>query len=91
VFLDEKENSSDNNALGVYWFDLVSRAFGHFLAAARQRNGCVLSFAAGHVEFWKWRRPNILNALGKNAAGNFDFPNDPDVLRLAETVPRTVP
>jgi prepilin-type N-terminal cleavage/methylation domain-containing protein/prepilin-type processing-associated H-X9-DG protein len=57
AFLDEHEESIDNGALGVYppgnwiWWNLP---------ASRHRQGCVLSFADGHVEYWRWKDESVL-------------------------------
>ena len=57
VFIDEHENSIENARLTVpvigdwTWIDFP---------AARHLNGCVLSFADGHAELWRWREPNTL-------------------------------
>ncbi|MGA2174512.1 MAG: prepilin-type N-terminal cleavage/methylation domain-containing protein [Verrucomicrobiota bacterium] len=65
VFLDEAENSIDNNALGIYCGVLINnntaiqtsgtgvQAYWN-LPASRHNNGCNLSFADAHVEHWQW-------------------------------------
>lgn len=82
VFLDEKEDSIDNNALGIWPLTFGSQGFWNVPAAERHQNGCVLSFGDGHAEYWRWRGANI-----KNAVPFSSYPNDPDWRRLAETVP----
>jgi prepilin-type N-terminal cleavage/methylation domain-containing protein/prepilin-type processing-associated H-X9-DG protein len=55
VFLDEHENSIENARFTVaqigdwVWIDFP---------ATRHLNGCVLSFADGHSELWRWLEPN---------------------------------
>jgi prepilin-type N-terminal cleavage/methylation domain-containing protein/prepilin-type processing-associated H-X9-DG protein len=57
VFIDEHENSIDNARFALagredwLWIDFPG---------ARHNNGCVLSFADGHAELWRWREPNTL-------------------------------
>jgi prepilin-type N-terminal cleavage/methylation domain-containing protein/prepilin-type processing-associated H-X9-DG protein len=57
VFIDEHENSIDNARFALagrgawLWIDFP---------AARHNDGCVLSFADGHAELWRWREPNTL-------------------------------
>jgi prepilin-type N-terminal cleavage/methylation domain-containing protein/prepilin-type processing-associated H-X9-DG protein len=82
VFLDEKEESIDNNALGIWPQNFGSQGFWNVPASTRHQGGCVLSFGDGHVEFWKWRGANIANAATFSS-----YPNDPDWRRLSETVP----
>jgi prepilin-type processing-associated H-X9-DG protein len=61
VFLDEKEDSIDNNALGIY--GMTSTQVGYWnVPASRHSDGCVLSFADGHAEYWKWQDEWILKA-----------------------------
>jgi prepilin-type N-terminal cleavage/methylation domain-containing protein/prepilin-type processing-associated H-X9-DG protein len=82
VFLDEKEDSIDNNALGIQWRNSGIYQWWN-VPASRHDKGCDLSFADGHVEYWHWRDPYVLNA-GQFSATT---PNDRDLQRLKETVP----
>ncbi|MFN3408968.1 MAG: prepilin-type N-terminal cleavage/methylation domain-containing protein [Limisphaerales bacterium] len=83
VFLDEKEESIDNNALGIWPRSFGSQGFWNVPASTRHQGGAAISFGDGHVEFWRWRGPNIANAMPFSS-----YPNDPDWRRLSETVPR---
>ena len=82
VFLDEKEDSIDNNAIGIEW-----RNSGRYqwwnVPASRHDRGCVLSFADGHSEYWRWRDSAVLTA------GQFSTTtaSDRDLQRIRETVP----
>ncbi|MGD0261123.1 MAG: prepilin-type N-terminal cleavage/methylation domain-containing protein [Verrucomicrobiota bacterium] len=100
VFLDEAANSIDNNALGIHSgtaTDPYGGASGFWnLPASRHDNGCILTFADGHDEYWKWKGPWILqdNAIPDTSSGDmgpgWGAPcplNDPDLMRLKETVP----
>jgi prepilin-type processing-associated H-X9-DG protein len=108
VFLDEAEDSIDNNAIGIYWGGWNATHTGidptqgqaEFwnLPANRHNYGCNLTFADGHVEYWKWRGTAIgtANALpdsespGSTTGPGIDFPcaqDDPDLLRLKMLVP----
>jgi prepilin-type N-terminal cleavage/methylation domain-containing protein/prepilin-type processing-associated H-X9-DG protein len=57
VFIDEHEGSIDNARFTMSarnewrWIDFP---------ATRHNNGCVLSFADGHAEAWKWRENHTL-------------------------------
>ena len=82
VFLDEKEESIDNNAIGIWPRSVGSQGFWNVPASARHAGGAVISFGDGHAEFWRWRGQNILNAVPFSS-----YPNDPDWRRLSETVP----
>lgn len=88
VFLDEAENSIDNNALGIYCGGLNpggtsidptqgdSSVFWN-LPASRHSAGCNVSFADAHVEHWKWMGTSIVqdNALpDSEAAGTTQGP-----------------
>lgn len=82
VFVDEQENSIDNNALGIY--PRNGGDFGYWnVPASRHNNGCVLAFADGHAEDWHWRGPYIAKA----AQYSNSQPDDPDIRRLMTTVP----
>ncbi|MEY4918765.1 MAG: PilD-dependent protein PddA [Verrucomicrobiota bacterium] len=62
VFLDEAENSIDNNAIGIYspTVAAASKTFWN-LPASRHNNGSSITFADGHTEFHKWKGPNLIN------------------------------
>jgi prepilin-type processing-associated H-X9-DG protein len=88
VFLDERAsndpvyNSIDNNALGIYGPNAGQVGYWN-VPGIRHSDGCVISFADGHAEYWKWQGPFILKArkfLGTRS-------DDPDFLRLSRTVP----
>ncbi len=57
VFIDEHESSIDNARFTVTqrhewrWIDF---------AGTRHNDGCVLSFADGHSELWKWKESRTL-------------------------------
>ena len=100
VFLDEAANSIDNNAIGIYsgtTTDPTGGTIGYWnLPASRHGNGCVLSFADGHDEHWRWRAHWILdaNAIPDSDSGAIgpgwgaaSDPQDPDLKRLKLTVP----
>lgn len=82
VFLDEKEDSIDNNALGIQWRNSGIYQWWN-VPASRHDKGCTLSFADGHVEYWHWRDSYVVTA------GQFSSTtaNDRDLQRLKETVP----
>jgi prepilin-type N-terminal cleavage/methylation domain-containing protein/prepilin-type processing-associated H-X9-DG protein len=100
VFLDEAANSIDNNALGIYSgtdTDPQGGTFGYWnLPASRHDNGCIITFADGHDEYWKWHGHWIVDAnnIPDPGSGNIgpgwgapSDPADPDLKRLKLTVP----
>ena len=103
VFLDEAENSIDNNACGIYSPTAAAASLTFWnLPASRHNGGCNLTFADGHAEFHKWKGPNIIkdNKIAEAqptsgpqgpgwgaAAPNVNGGMDPDLQYLSTTVP----
>jgi prepilin-type N-terminal cleavage/methylation domain-containing protein/prepilin-type processing-associated H-X9-DG protein len=95
VFIDEADNSVDNNVIGVNFGTATDHAYGGTqaywnLPTSRHNNGATISFADGHSEIWKWRSPYIdaNNALqpypaGKNTSSGT---GDVDLARLKMSV-----
>ena len=83
VFLDEQEDSIDNNALGIYGLTSGTPGFWNVPAGKRHNNVCVVSFGDGHVEAHKWIGSKILVATQYTTT----TASDPDWYWLAETVP----
>jgi prepilin-type N-terminal cleavage/methylation domain-containing protein/prepilin-type processing-associated H-X9-DG protein len=88
VFIDEHENSIENarftiTVIGDWtWIDFP---------ATRHLNGCVLSFADGHAELWRWLEPNTLRISKMKGWIQFQpaVPGtDRDLGRIFESVPR---
>ena len=89
VFWDEKaddtlaRNSIDNGALGIYQME---DGIGYWnVPSSRHNNGCVLSFADGRVEQWRWTDKYIATAVGWQAASKSS--TDRDAIRIQQTVP----
>jgi prepilin-type N-terminal cleavage/methylation domain-containing protein/prepilin-type processing-associated H-X9-DG protein len=94
VFWDEKaldtsdtsaasQNSIDNGALGIYQ---EKDGFGYWNVPGIQHGyGCVMSFADGHVENWKWKDPYIRNATRWTTIS--PNPTDRDAVRVVQTAP----
>ena len=86
VFLDEKadddvnKNSIDNGTLGI-WPRSFSVGYWN-VPGARHNNGCVISFADGHVETWRWVTQIVKDAV--------PFSNSPTTDRDAERLQQTV-
>lgn len=87
VFIEEHENSAwagsfsiappDKGALGTsIWVSTP---------ADRHKRGCNLSFADGHVEYWKWFSPKSQAPIGRP---NVDRHEIRDLRRLQEGVPK---
>ena len=87
VFIDEHENSIDNAR-----FSLTGRqAWGWIdFPATRHENGCVLSFADGHSELWRWLEPITLE-YGRMKGWIQGVPGVPgtdrDLKRIHESIP----
>jgi prepilin-type N-terminal cleavage/methylation domain-containing protein/prepilin-type processing-associated H-X9-DG protein len=81
VFIDEDPQSIDNGSFGI-----VSAGDSRWinLPASRHIKGGTLSFADGHVEYWKWKGSSVLkfSYYGQPAPSN-----DPDLKRLQDAVP----
>lgn len=81
VFLDEREDSIDNGALGIY---SLSAGPGYWnVPANRHSRGCVLSFADGHAEYWRWLDGYIFTTPKHSSTPA----NDRDARRVQLTVP----
>ncbi len=87
VFWDERsdndlnKNSIDNGALGIW---PLTTGTGYWnVPASRHNNGCILSFADGHVESWRWTDRYVAAALR--------FSNTPATDRDARKIQETVP
>jgi prepilin-type N-terminal cleavage/methylation domain-containing protein/prepilin-type processing-associated H-X9-DG protein len=98
VFMEEADNSIDNNVVAIYFGTTTDHANGGTqaywnLPASRHSNGCVLTFADGHAEIWHWKSPYINDdQIGGNAVYSAGLsaatgPGDMDLprLKLAET------
>jgi prepilin-type N-terminal cleavage/methylation domain-containing protein/prepilin-type processing-associated H-X9-DG protein len=100
VFIDEAANSIDNNAFGIFSgtdTDPLGGTVGYWnLPTSRHDNGCIITFADGHDEHWRWRGHWIIddNAIPDSGTGSIgpgwsapSDPADPDLKRLKLTVP----
>jgi len=81
VFLDENEQCIDNAYLGVSppgnwsWYNLP---------ASRHSRGCVLSFADGHIAYWRWRGNSVLRFIRYYQPAPV---GDPDLKRVQAAIP----
>ena len=78
VFLDEDEYSIDNGAFGIAGVGTAATPalFNWNTPGKRHGRGCVISFADGHAEYWKW-------------SGEFLFSKSADLLNF--TIPPSTP
>jgi prepilin-type N-terminal cleavage/methylation domain-containing protein/prepilin-type processing-associated H-X9-DG protein len=80
VMWDENEDSIDNGGIGLmptgYW------VWWNW-PASRHNHGCCMSFADGHVEYWKWKGPMIFKFTGYGAPTT---PQDSDLIRVQTTI-----
>jgi prepilin-type N-terminal cleavage/methylation domain-containing protein/prepilin-type processing-associated H-X9-DG protein len=87
LFLDEQANdvpalnSIDNGTLGI-WPRSVNIGYWN-VPGTRHGNGCVISFADGHCESWRWRDKYIGSAVPFTTSPA----TDKDAERIQETVP----
>jgi prepilin-type N-terminal cleavage/methylation domain-containing protein/prepilin-type processing-associated H-X9-DG protein len=104
VFLDEAENSIDNNAIGIYSPTTAASAQAFWnLPSSRHNNGCNITFADGHTEYHKWKGPNLIagNKIAEAqpttgtqgpgwgaVAPNVSGAMDPDLQYLSTLVPK---
>lgn len=84
LFLDEHPESIQNGALGITGAGNSNPWVYWNLPASRHNQGCVLSFADGHAELWKWRDSHILQFVSH---GQPTPRTDRDLPRLQETIP----
>lgn len=84
VFIDEDSRSIDD---GVFCSDRAPAQIWGNLPADRHEQGCNLSFADGHCEYWKWLNPKVFYYPGQGVANandlldlqklQLDFPSPP--------------
>jgi hypothetical protein len=86
VFMDEKEDSIDYNALGIRQPSKLT-TYWNVPAGERHTGSGVLAFGDCHSEVWKWRRGNILTAKNLSHGSTTIQADDLDARRLATTVP----
>ena len=83
VFIDEDVSSIEDGNFGMRAYP--SDEWGNS-PGKRHNNGCTLSFADGHVEYWKWKSPTKVFIRG------YALPSEiPDLRRLQHAVPSTDP
>jgi len=82
VFLDEREDSIDNGAIGIY---PLKNGVGYWnVPGTRHSRGCNLSFGDGHAEHYRWVDKWILM---DGIKFTLTSPNDRDARKVQETVP----
>jgi prepilin-type N-terminal cleavage/methylation domain-containing protein len=80
---DASQNSIDNGALGIYQ---EKDGYGYWNVPGIQHSyGCVMSFADGHAESWKWKDPYLQTATRWSAISK--NPTDRDAVRVVQTAP----
>ena len=87
VFVEEHEASIWAGAFAVTPRDKISLLSGSWTStpADRHNQGCNLSFADGHVEYWKWHWPKSADLNNQQTANNHELR---DLRRLQDAVPR---
>jgi prepilin-type N-terminal cleavage/methylation domain-containing protein/prepilin-type processing-associated H-X9-DG protein len=86
VFIDEMEDSIDNNAIGIRQLSKLT-TYWNIPAGSRHAGSGVLSFADGHSEVWRWNKSYIITAKSLSYGTTSIPSDDADARRLAETVP----
>jgi prepilin-type N-terminal cleavage/methylation domain-containing protein/prepilin-type processing-associated H-X9-DG protein len=85
TFIDEREDSIDDGAMGVDMMDVGGRAQWINVPANRHNAACGVCFADGHTEIHKWRDPITATPPGGTQIINpIRAPNSPDVAWLQE-------
>lgn len=87
VFIEEHENSAWAGSFTVSPPDKASLPFQTWVStpADRHRQGADLSFADGHVEYWKWYSPKRIALLDRPSVNKHELR---DLKRLQDGVPR---
>lgn len=85
VFWDENEDSINNAAMFIAAPDSLKW---EDWPASRHSSGCTMSFADGHVEYWKWRGPWVFKFTGWGIPAR---PEDSDLARIQKTIPVCAP
>jgi prepilin-type N-terminal cleavage/methylation domain-containing protein/prepilin-type processing-associated H-X9-DG protein len=82
VLWDENEDSINNGGMAI---DPAGTWRWEDWPASRHNLGCTISFADGHVEYWKWRGPWVFKFTGYGASTSVQ---DTDLARVQTTVGR---
>jgi prepilin-type N-terminal cleavage/methylation domain-containing protein/prepilin-type processing-associated H-X9-DG protein len=82
VLIDENQDSIDN---GLFSVAPLGEWEWDNLPTDRHSHGCTLSFADGHVEYFKWKTSTVINFQYYGATIP---PNDPDLIRLQNALPK---
>jgi len=83
VLIDEQELVNVNGQFAYWATDPEWASY----PADRHSQGCNLSFADGHVEFWRWRWPKGLKDYGQPVENDTDLQ---DLRHLQKTIPLAV-
>jgi prepilin-type N-terminal cleavage/methylation domain-containing protein/prepilin-type processing-associated H-X9-DG protein len=70
VFIDVHEAGIWDSLFGIPWPGSFFPDEWWDLPANRHSQGCNLSFADGHVEYWRWAVPKVFTELGQPVADN---------------------
>ena len=87
VFIEEHPDSIWAGSFDVAPKEKFSLASGSWTSTPSDRHnqGCNLSFADGHVEYWKWFSPKRFNLQNVSTLSNDEWK---DLRRLQESVPK---
>lgn len=87
VFIEEHEASAWNGAFAVIPSKGMALNSDNWLSAPSDRHnqGCNLSFADGHVEYWRWYAPKTYNGALRGTSGVRDAM---DLKRIQESTPK---
>jgi prepilin-type processing-associated H-X9-DG protein len=84
VLIEEQENSIDDGFFEISFHNGPGDGTWLALPADRHNQGCNLSFADGHVEFWRWLAPKKFSRTGQNVVNALDLR---DLKRLQASCP----
>jgi prepilin-type N-terminal cleavage/methylation domain-containing protein/prepilin-type processing-associated H-X9-DG protein len=86
VFIEEHENSIWGSGFMVYPRDRSGQTavMWNSIPSDRHMQGCNVTFADGHLEYWKWRTPKKGNFTNKPVS-----PKElPDLRKVQDSIPR---
>ncbi len=81
VFIDVHEDEITDSLFGVSW-DFINNQWID-LPANRHSQGANLSFADGHIEYWRWKSPKIFRTIPQDVEDKLDLQ---DLNRVRQSV-----
>jgi prepilin-type processing-associated H-X9-DG protein len=73
VFIDVHEAGILDSLFGIPWPGSYYPDQWWDIPANRHAQGCNLSFADGHTEHWRWRKPKVFHTLGQDVSDSTEL------------------